>query len=51
MISIITACTATVRPGETAISGTGIAFLYIFLVIFAFAWVSFMSDTMLHHGI
>ena len=38
-LSIITACTAQ-HEGKPAVSATGIAFLYIFLVVFAFCWVS-----------
>ena len=38
-LSIITACTAQ-HEGKPAVSGAGIAFLYIFLVVFAFCWVS-----------
>ena len=37
-IAIITACTAE-QKGRPAVGGTGIAFLYIFLITFAFAWV------------
>lgn len=37
-IAIITACTAE-QAGKPAVGGTGIAFLYIFLITFAFAWV------------
>jgi hypothetical protein len=39
-ISIITACTAQ-QAGHPAVGATGIAFLYVFLVMFAFAWVCF----------
>lgn len=39
-IAIITACTA-LQAGRPAVGGTGIAFLYIFLIVFAFAWVCF----------
>jgi MFS family permease len=38
-MSIITACTAQ-HAGKPTVSGTGIAFLYIFMVVFAFCWVS-----------
>lgn len=38
-MAIITACTAE-QAGKPAVGGTGIAFLYIFLVAFAFGWVS-----------
>ena len=38
-MAIITACTAE-QKGRPAVGGTGIAFLYIFLLAFAFAWVS-----------
>ena len=38
-MAIITACTAE-QKGRPAVGGTGIAFLYIFLIAFAFAWVS-----------
>lgn len=38
-MAIITACTAQ-QAGKPAVGGTGIAFLYVFLVMFAFAWVS-----------
>lgn len=38
-LSIITACTAQ-HAGKPVVSGVGIAFLYIFLVVFAFCWVS-----------
>jgi MFS family permease len=37
-IAVITACTAQ-QKGKPSVGGTGIAFLYIFLIIFAFAWV------------
>jgi hypothetical protein len=37
-VAIITACTAN-QAGKPAVGGTGIAFLYVFLVVFAFAWV------------
>lgn len=39
-VAIITACTAN-QAGKPAVGGTGIAFLYVFLVVFAFAWVCF----------
>lgn len=42
-VAIITACTAK-QAGNPAVGGTGIAFLYVFLVIFAFAWVYFPQD-------
>ena len=35
---VITACTAN-QAGKPAVGGTGVAFLYVFLVVFAFAWV------------
>lgn len=38
-LSIITACTAQ-HAGKPVVSGVGIAFLYIFLISFAFCWVS-----------
>jgi len=38
-VAIITACTAN-QAGNPAVGGTGVAFLYVFLVVFAFAWVS-----------
>lgn len=37
-VIIITACTAN-QAGKPVVGGTGIAFLYVFLVVFAFAWV------------
>lgn len=37
-MAIITACTAE-QKGRPAVGGTGIAFLYVFLIFFAFAWV------------
>lgn len=37
-MAIITACTAK-HEGRPAVGGTGIAFLYVFLITFAFAWV------------
>jgi len=37
-LSIITACTAQ-HEGKPAVSATGIVFLYLFLVSFAFCWV------------
>ena len=37
-LSIITACTAE-HAGKPVVSGVGIAFLYVFLVSFAFCWV------------
>lgn len=39
-MAIITACTAE-QAGKPAVGGTGIAFLYVFLVCFAFAWVCY----------
>ncbi|CAK7226490.1 hypothetical protein SBRCBS47491_006249 [Sporothrix bragantina] len=41
-MAIITACTAQ-QKGKPAVGGTGIAFLYIFLVCFAFAWTPMQS--------
>ncbi|KAK4065880.1 uncharacterized protein Triagg1_8432 [Trichoderma aggressivum f. europaeum] len=41
-IAIITACTA-LQAGRPAVGGTGIAFLYIFLIVFAFAWTPMQS--------
>jgi hypothetical protein len=38
-VAVITACTAN-QAGKPAVGGTGVAFLYVFLVVFAFAWVS-----------
>ena len=38
-VIVITACTAN-QAGKPAVGGTGVAFLYVFLVVFAFAWVS-----------
>lgn len=37
-LSIMTACTAH-QKGKQVVGGVGIAFLYLFLVVFAFAWV------------
>lgn len=37
-VIVITACTAN-QAGRPAVGGTGIAFIYVFLVVFAFAWV------------
>ena len=39
----ITACTAATQAGRTAAGGVGIAFVYIFLVVFAFAWTPAQS--------
>jgi len=41
-VAIITACTAN-QAGKPAVGGTGIAFLYVFLVVFAFAWTPMQS--------
>ncbi|KAL7932838.1 general substrate transporter [Trichoderma chlorosporum] len=41
-VAIITACTA-LQAGRPAVGGTGIAFLYIFLIVFAFAWTPMQS--------
>ncbi|TFB00386.1 Lactose permease, partial [Trichoderma ghanense] len=41
-VAIITACTA-LQAGRPAVGGTGIAFLYIFLLVFAFAWTPMQS--------
>ncbi|KIH88827.1 hypothetical protein SPBR_06851 [Sporothrix brasiliensis 5110] len=41
-MAIITACTAK-QAGRPAVGGTGIAFLYVFLVCFAFAWTPMQS--------
>jgi len=41
-IAVITACTAQ-QKGKPSVGGTGIAFLYIFLIIFAFAWTPMQS--------
>ncbi|KAL1962654.1 hypothetical protein VTN77DRAFT_9288 [Rasamsonia byssochlamydoides] len=41
-LSIITACTAQ-HGGKPVVSGVGITFLYIFLVVFAFCWVPSQS--------
>lgn len=38
-VAVITACTAN-QAGNPAVGATGVAFLYVFLVVFAFAWVS-----------
>lgn len=38
-VAVITACTAR-QAGHPAVGATGVAFLYVFLVVFAFAWVS-----------
>lgn len=37
-VAVITACTAN-QAGKPAVGGTGVAFLYVFLVVFAFEWV------------
>ena len=37
-VAVITACTAN-QAGKPAVGATGVAFLYVFLVVFAFAWV------------
>jgi hypothetical protein len=42
-VAIITACTAN-QAGKPAVGATGVAFLYVFLVVFAFAWVSNLAD-------
>jgi hypothetical protein len=49
-VIVITACTAN-QAGKPAVGGTGVAFLYVFLVVFAFAWVSNYSIelTICHH--
>ncbi|KAH0847431.1 Lactose permease [Fonsecaea pedrosoi] len=36
-VAVITACTAN-QAGKPAVGATGVAFLYVFLVVFAFAW-------------
>ncbi|KAI1612928.1 general substrate transporter [Exophiala viscosa] len=41
-MAIITACTAR-QAHHPAVGGTGIAFLYIFLIFFAFAWTPMQS--------
>ncbi|KAJ9616676.1 hypothetical protein H2200_000395 [Cladophialophora chaetospira] len=41
-VAIITACTAN-QAGKPAVGGTGVAFLYVFLVVFAFAWTPMQS--------
>jgi len=41
-VAIITACTAN-QAGKPAVGGAGIAFLYVFLVVFAFAWTPMQS--------
>ncbi|OAA55496.1 General substrate transporter [Niveomyces insectorum RCEF 264] len=46
-LSIITACTAQ-HEGRPVVSGVGIAFLYIFLAVFAFCWVPILSSPKLH---
>lgn len=38
-VIVITACTAN-QAGHPATGAAGIAFIYVFLVVFAFAWVS-----------
>jgi len=41
-VAVITACTAN-QAGKPAVGGTGVAFLYVFLVVFAFAWTPMQS--------
>lgn len=41
-VTVITACTAQ-QEGRPVVGGTGIAFLYVFLVVFAFAWTPAQS--------
>ncbi|KAH8801366.1 general substrate transporter [Xylogone sp. PMI_703] len=41
-VAVITACTAN-QAGHPAVGGTGVAFLYVFLVVFAFAWTPMQS--------
>ncbi|OQV00862.1 hypothetical protein CLAIMM_06303 [Cladophialophora immunda] len=41
-VAIITACTAN-QAGKPAVGATGVAFLYVFLVVFAFAWTPMQS--------
>lgn len=41
-VAIITACTAN-QQGEPAVGAMGIAFIYVFLVVFAFAWTPMQS--------
>ena len=41
-VAVITACTAQ-QAGRPAVGGTGIAFVYVFLVVFAFAWTPAQS--------
>ncbi|KAI0651511.1 general substrate transporter [Trametes meyenii] len=42
-VAIITACTAQQQAGRPAVGGAGIAFVYVFLVVFAFAWTPAQS--------
>ncbi|OZJ02363.1 hypothetical protein BZG36_04479 [Bifiguratus adelaidae] len=41
-VIVITACTAN-QAGRPVVGGTGIAFIYVFLVVFAFAWTPMQS--------
>lgn len=41
-VAIITACTAH-QAGKPVVGGVGIAFVYVFLVVFAFAWTPAQS--------
>ncbi|KAI8985678.1 general substrate transporter [Trametes punicea] len=41
-VAIITACTAQ-QAGKPVVGGVGIAFVYVFLVVFAFAWTPAQS--------
>ncbi|KEF59366.1 uncharacterized protein A1O9_04210 [Exophiala aquamarina CBS 119918] len=41
-VAVITACTAR-QAGKPAVGATGVAFLYVFLVVFAFAWTPMQS--------
>ncbi|KIW81412.1 hypothetical protein Z517_04437 [Fonsecaea pedrosoi CBS 271.37] len=41
-VAVITACTAN-QAGKPAVGATGVAFLYVFLVVFAFAWTPMQS--------
>lgn len=41
-VTVITACTAQ-QAGKPIVGGVGIAFVYVFLVVFAFAWTPAQS--------
>ncbi|OAL39816.1 hypothetical protein AYO20_00728 [Fonsecaea nubica] len=44
-VAVITACTAN-QAGKPAVGATGVAFLYVFLVVFAFAWSLYPAEVL-----